>query len=259
MRIAVVTQEDSFYIPKLLSLLMAGRGRDIVAVTLLPGEMVKSAANIHKYLAFMGVVDFTRYVVRYSIYHAANLLFPRGLGGRFYSVRAVARRHDVPVIEPRGVNDPAHLDALRRLDVDLIVSIAAPQLFRKELLALPRHGCINIHNSLLPQYQGLLPSFWVLANGEAMTGTTVHYMNERIDAGALILQRATPIEDSDTLHSLVYRTKILIGPEMLLEAIDRIESGDVPAIDVDWSTATYYSFPDRDAVQRFRARNRKFR
>jgi methionyl-tRNA formyltransferase len=259
MKIAVVTQEDSFYIPKLLSLVMAGRGRDIVAVSILPGEMVKTVSNVRKYLAFMGPLDFTRYGIRYSIYHALNLLFPKGIGDRFYSVKAVARRHGVPILEPGKVNAAAHLEALRQLGVELIVSIAAPQIFKEELLALPKHGCINIHNALLPRYQGVMPSFWVLANGESTTGTTVHYMNERIDAGALILQRVTRIEDDDTLHSLIYRTKITMGPAMLLEAIDLIEGGQIPSIDVDWSQATYYSFPDREAVTRFRARNRKFR
>lgn len=259
MRIAVVTQEDAFYIPKLLSLVVDGRGRDIVAVSILPGEMVKTLANVRKYLAFMGPIDFTRYVIRYGIYHLLDRLFPRGVGGRFHSVRAVARRHGIRVLEPGRVNAPEHVEELRRLGVDLVVSIAAPQVFRSEILALPRYGCINIHNALLPRYQGLLPSFWVLANGEEETGTTVHYMNERIDAGAIILQRRTRIEPHDTLHSLVYRTKITIGPQMILEAIDLIERGQVPSVEVDWSEATYYSFPDREAVARFRARKRRFR
>lgn len=259
MRIAVITQEDAFYIPELLSRLMAGRGRDIVSITILPGEMVKTAANIRKYLDFMGLVDFTRYAVRYATYNLLDSVFRRGVAGRFYSVKAVARRHGVPVLEPRRVNDPVHVDALRRLEVDLIVSIAAPQILKREILGVPRHGCINIHNALLPRYQGLLPSFWVLANGERETGTTIHYMNERIDAGAIILQRTTPITEDDTLHSLVYRTKITIGPEMLLEAIRQIEEGRVRTIEVDWSNATYFSFPDRSAVRRFRARKRKFR
>jgi methionyl-tRNA formyltransferase len=259
MKIAIVTQEDSFYIPKLLSLVMAARGRDVVAVSILPGEMVKTVANVRKYLAFMGVIDFTRYAVRYSFYHLLNLLFPRGWSDRFYSVKAVARRHGVSILEPDRVNDPRHVAALRALGVDLIVSIAAPQVFKHELLALPRHGCINIHNALLPRYQGLLPSFWVLANGEDETGTTVHYMNERVDAGTIILQRRTRIEPDDTLHSLVYRTKIMLGPEMILQAIDSIERGTVPTVAVDWAEATYYSFPDGDAVKRFRDRKRRFR
>jgi len=259
MKIAIVTQEDSFYIPALVARFAAERAGDIAAVTILPGEMVKNSRNIRKYLAFMGPFDFLRYVTLYAGYMALNALFPRGFRGHFHSVRAVARHHGIPVLEPASVNEPAHVERLRELGVDLIVSIAAPQIFRRDILTLPRHGCINIHNALLPKYQGMMPSFWVLANGEEVTGTTIHYMNEKIDAGRIILQRTTPILESDTLHSLVYRTKITIGPEMLLEAVALIESGRVPVVETDWSAATYHSFPDAEAVKRFRARKRKFR
>ena len=64
------------------------------------------------------------------------------------------------------------------LDLDLVISINASQKFKSEILALPRLGCINVHGALLPRYRGRLPSFWVLANGEKETGTTVHFMNE---------------------------------------------------------------------------------
>ncbi len=257
MKILLVTQEDSFYIPRLISLLMPERAKDIVGVVILKGEMAKR--NIKKYWDFMGPVDFVRYVALYLTYHLLDRLYPRGRKGQFFSVAAVARAHGLPLFEPRSINDPAVHEEFRKLGVDLIVSIAAPQIFKKEILELPEHGCINIHNGLLPKYQGVLPSFWVLANNETHTGTTVHYMNEKIDAGAIILQEKVAVEPEDTLHSLVYRTKITIGPRMLLQAISLVEAGQVPTQETDWSQATYYSFPDAEAVRRFRALGRKFR
>lgn len=258
MKIAIVTQEDAFYIPRLIETVIASRS-DVVALTVLAGETQKSGRNIRKYVDFMGLRDFVAQATRYAIYGVLDRLFPRGVRGRFFSVRAVGRKRRLTILEPQNVNDREHLDALRRLGVDLIISVASPHIFRKELLSLPKHGCINIHNGLLPAYQGVLPSFWVLANGEEWTGTTVHYMNERIDAGEILLQERTKIEPDDTLHSLVYRTKITIGPRLLLRAIEMIESGSVRTITVDWSKATYFRFPDRDAVRRFRALGRRFR
>ena len=105
----------------------------------------------------------------------------------------------------------------------------------------------------------MLPSFWVLANGERVTGTTVHFMNEAIDAGDIIVQERFNITGEDTLHSLVCRTKIEIGPRLLLEAISRIEAGTVEARPMDLASGSYFSFPDRDAVARFRGHGRKFR
>jgi len=257
MKIALITQEDQYYIPRLIAAVMEERGDDVVAVVILPGEA--DAANARKYLEFMGVVDFSRQAARYVGYRALDAVMRRGVGGRYWSVRAVARRYGTPIVRADDVNDEALLRRLDDLGVDLVVSVAAPQIFGSRLLALPAHGCINIHNALLPAYQGMLPSFWVLANGERFTGTTVHFMNEEIDAGDVILQERFEISDEDTLHSLVCRTKIEIGPRLLLQAIAQIEAGTVEAQPMSGEKSSYYSFPDRAAVARFRAHGRRFR
>ncbi len=256
MKIVLVTQEDQYYIPRLIAGVMAERADDVAAVIILPGEA--EATNIRKYVEFMGVVDFTRQAARYAGYRLLDLIFRRGVGEHYWSVRAVARRHRTPVERVDDVNDEAFLARLDELGVDLVVSVAAPQIFRSKLLAVPGRGCINIHNALLPAYQGMLPSFWVLANGERFTGTTVHYMNERVDAGDIILQERFEISDEDTLHSLVCRTKIEMGPRMLLDAIRQIEAGTVDPKPMG-SEGSYFSFPDRAAVARFRQHGRRFR
>jgi len=256
-RIALVTQDDRYYVPRLIAAVMAERADDVVAVTILPGET--QAGNIRKYAEFMGVLDFARQGMRYAGYSVLNALFRRVIRDQYWSVGAVARRYRTPILHVADVNDQGHLARLEELDVDLVVSIAAPQIFQPQLLALPRQGCINIHNALLPEYQGMLPSFWVLANDERVTGTTVHFMNEAIDAGDIIVQERFNITGEDTLHSLVCRTKIEIGPRLLLEAISRIEAGTVEARPMDLASGSYFSFPDRDAVARFRGHGRKFR
>lgn len=256
MKIMLITQEDAFYIPRLLDGLMPARAGDIIGITILRGETAKR--NVRKYINFMGWWDFLRYGLWYAWYGVLDQLFPRGRGGHYFSVRGVARKYGIPVYEPDKVNSPEFLEQLKALQPDLIVSVAAPQIFKSELLRLPPLGCINIHNGLLPKYQGVLPSFWVLANNETETGTTVHYMNEKIDAGDIILQERVEVQPDDTLHALVYRTKVSIGPRLLLQAMDLIETGQVSIIPVDWSTATYFRFPDADAVRRFRGHGRRF-
>jgi methionyl-tRNA formyltransferase len=252
----IVTQEDAYYIPQLIARLMPERRGDIVGVTVLRGEMEKR--DVRKYLALLGLLDFARYVVRYGIYRVLDLIFRSGLRDHFFSVAGVARRYDVPLLKSDDVNSPEYLERLRALEVDLLISVAAPEIFRAELLSYPSHGCINIHNSLLPRYQGMLPSFWALANGERVTGTTVHFMNEQIDGGDILLQEEVPIEEGDTLHSLVYRTKVTVGPSLLLRAIRLIEEGEARPQRSNSSQASYYSFPDRQAAVRFRRLGRKF-
>jgi methionyl-tRNA formyltransferase len=256
MRIMLVTQEDPVYIPQFIAALMPARGKDIVGITILRGEI--AAANIWKYLAFLGPGDFVRRVGRYALARVSDMCFPTGRDGSYHSVRAVARKFGKALFEPRNVNERRYLEELTELGVDLIVSISAPQIFRREILDLPKNGCINVHNGLLPKYQGMMPSFWVLANGEKWTGTTIHYMDEAVDRGPIILREKTRIAEDETMHSLVYRTKAVIGPRLLLRAITLLEADEVETMEPDWSAGTYFGFPDRQAVGRFRAAGRKF-
>jgi methionyl-tRNA formyltransferase len=179
-------------------------------------------------------------------------------GGRSWSVEGAARRARVPCEVVPRVNAPAFVERLRGTGVDLLVSIACPQRFGAALLAVPRLGAINLHGALLPRYQGLLPSFWVLAKGEAETGVTVHWMDEAIDHGDILLQERFPIGPGDTVHSLVTRSKVGVGRRLLVDAIDRIERGTASRTPMDNALASYFSYPDDAAVREFRARGRRF-
>jgi methionyl-tRNA formyltransferase len=142
--------------------------------------------------------------------------------------------------------------------VSLLVSIACPQILHRDILAVPEQGAINLHGALLPDYRGVLPSFWVLANGETHTGATVHYMSERVDQGAVLLQERVPIRDDDTVHTLVRRTKVEVGGRLLVRAIGLIEQGAPAARPMDPAAGRAFGYPDADAVRRFRARGRRF-
>jgi methionyl-tRNA formyltransferase len=255
MRIYVLTQEDAFYIPGLLDHLFSKRP-DVIGVGIVPGELRRG--HVQRYLRLMGPRDFTVQVVNLAGHRAAEVVNRVLPLGRSFSVADAARRHRVPLERVPKVNAPAFIDSLRARGVELIVSVACPQVFKTELLRVPSRGAINIHGALLPDYQGMLPSFWVLANGEAQAGVTVHYMDEKIDNGDIIGQRSVPIEAGDTVHSLVKRSKIGIGKHLLVEAIEKIERGEVTRTKMDTSRARYFSFPDAEAVKRFRARGRRF-
>jgi methionyl-tRNA formyltransferase len=174
-----------------------------------------------------------------------------------YSVEGVAREYGVPLHETSSVNATAYLDFLRSLNLDLVISINASQKFKGGILALPRLGCINVHGALLPRYRGRLPSFWVLANGEKETGATVHFMNEDLDDGPILLQERVEISENDTQDTIIRRTKAL-GARLLVEAIDRLERGTVTTQPNDREQATYFSFPTREDGLRLRQQGRRF-
>jgi methionyl-tRNA formyltransferase len=164
----------------------------------------------------------------------------------------------VPLERVPDVDAPAFVESLRARAVDLLVSVACPQVLRRDILAVPARGAINLHGGLLPDYQGLLPSFWVLANGESHTGVTVHYMGERVDQGAVLLQERVPIRADDTVHTLVRRTKVEVGARLLAEAIALVERGAAAPRAVDPAAGRYFPYPDAAAIRRFRARGRRF-
>jgi len=260
MNLFLLTQPDAFYIPKLIDRFVEEKSdaARIVGASVLEGEI--AFENVPDYLRLMGVrgtllngLDFAR--------HKALDFYDQAVGiSGVYSVRGALRKYNVSEYTPENVNDPSFLRELERREVDLVISVACPQIVRTDLLEHPPQGVINIHGALLPKYRGKLPSFWVLANGEDTTGVTVHYMNEKLDDGPIIVQREVPIETDDTLHSLVLRSKVKHGAPALADAVRQIMEGEVELKkNEEEEEATYYSFPTSDAIQRFRKRGRKIR
>ncbi len=158
----------------------------------------------------------------------------------------VAFRNYLPLYQPQvNVNDPAFLEVLRKLEPDLFISMYFGRLFGPDLLALPKMGCLNMHPSLLPKYRGQGPSTWPIVNGESETGQTVHWLNEGIDAGDIIAQRAIPIAPDDTSRTLGKKLEDL-GVELFAETWPLIASGQAPRIAQDDSQATYSVAPRRE-------------
>ena len=154
------------------------------------------------------------------------------------------------------VNAPEFLDRLRRERVDLLVSVSCPQIFRRALIELPRRGILNIHGAILPQYRGVMPSFWMLANGEQQAGVSIYFVNETIDAGELCGQTIFSIDPKETLDEFIMRSKLMAG-ELLLRTIDAMERGDVQRRALNLAEGSYFNWPDAKAVRRFRAAGRR--
>ena len=176
------------------------------------------------------------------------------VGGQ--SIEGVCERQGVTCEAIRDVNEPAFLDRLRSLETQLIVSVSCPQIFRKPLIELPPLGCLNIHGAILPEYRGVMPSFWMLANGEKQAGVSIFFVNEDIDAGDLCGQRVFEIRENESLDDFLRRSKG-VAADLLLDVLADIEGGTVSRTPLDLSSGSYYSWPDREAVRRFRAAGRQ--
>lgn len=140
------------------------------------------------------------------------------------SVAELAERHDIPVLLRERPDDDDLALALKQADPDVIVANNWRTWLPPRIYDLPRFGTLNVHDSLLPAYAGFSPIIWALINGEPEVGLTAHLMNEGLDAGDIVVQRAVAVGDKDTATDLFHRTVALIG-EVTLEGLDLIAAG----------------------------------
>lgn len=211
-----------------------------------------------RFVRAFGVREFLLEISWYG-YRKVRDLWARAWGrGSAYSIKGLAKQYGLPLLQPEDINDPEFAATLRRLEPDLIISVSCPQIFRKDLLRLPPLGCINVHSSLLPNYRGMLPTFWAMAGAEDETGVTVHYMSEGVDGGDILVQKKVPITTEDTLHSLMRKCKEAAA-DAVVETIGRFKDRAVVALPNRVEEGAYFSFPSRDDVARFRSLGRRLR
>jgi methionyl-tRNA formyltransferase len=260
LRIVFVTPDEPSVMPAFFERAIPRLRGEVAAVAVVSPIYKKYSwlRQARRFVHSFGPRDFLVEAAHYGYHRAAGALSAalRRDGSR--SVRGICRARGVPVLSPEDVNAPEFLDTVRGIGPDLVVSVSCPQIFGRELLGLPRLGCVNVHSSLLPNYRGMLPTFWVLARGESTTGVTVHFMNEGIDGGAIIAQRVIPIAAEETLHSLMRKCKA-VAADLVLEAVDGFRHERVPVRPNPAGEGTYFSFPERQDVRRFRAAGRRMR
>lgn len=160
-------------------------------------------------------------------------------------VKVVAIESQLPVFQPKTLKDEEVQRELAALAPDLIVVAAYGKILPKAVLDLPPLGCINVHSSLLPKYRGAAPINWAVLNGEEMTGVTIMHMAEALDAGDIILQAATPIDQNETVEQLHDRLAVL-GAEQLSKAVTALADGTAPRIPQDESQYTYAPMLSRE-------------
>jgi methionyl-tRNA formyltransferase len=141
-------------------------------------------------------------------------------------VARAARRRGLPLAQPERVKHPDFLAALRALTPDVAVVAAFGQIFSQDLLDLPRHGCINLHASLLPRWRGAAPIQAAIAAGDATTGVTTMQMEAGLDTGPILLQEETAIAPCETAGELAARLASL-GAELVVRTLAALERGEV--------------------------------
>ncbi|MFL8709906.1 methionyl-tRNA formyltransferase [Clostridioides sp. GD02377] len=154
---------------------------------------------------------------------------PKGRGKKLgmSPVKELAIENNIPVYQPIKARDEEFIDTMKSLNPDVIVVVAFGQILPKEILEIPKLGCINVHVSLLPKYRGAAPINWVIINGEEKTGVTTMYMDEGLDTGDMILKTEVNLDENITAGEL-HDKMMNIGAETLKETLKLIEEGTAP-------------------------------
>ena len=163
-------------------------------------------------------------------------------------------KYSITIAQNSTINSQEFIQDIKEKEIELVVSIASPTIFKGELLQAPAKGCINYHTGLLPKYRGRQPLFWALLNDEEEFGITVHFMNHNIDDGPIISQKKITIDHQDSLHNL-YCKNIEQGPDVLVDSLEKIDNEPCKN---ESTQATYYSFPKKQDSHKFRKKGKTF-
>jgi len=147
----------------------------------------------------------------------------RGLQMQPTPVKKLARHASLPILQPDKLRDPQFIHNLREWQADLLVVVAF-RILPPEIFTIPPLGTINVHAALLPKYRGAAPIQWAIINGERETGVTTFFIEEKVDAGDMILQRKIGIGEFETAGELHDRMAVL-GADLLVETLAQIASG----------------------------------
>lgn len=198
-------------------------------------------------IVFMGTPDFAvPSLLTLSTKYNVSAVFtqpdrPKGRGKKlaFSDVKEAALSKNIPVYQPEKLKDDREcINILKELKPDFIIVVAFGQLLTKEVLDIPKYGCINLHGSLLPMYRGAAPIQWAVINGEKESGNTTMLMNEGLDTGDILLQNKVEISEKMTAGEL-YDILKERGADLLVETIEGYSKGQIHR--VKQSNDTFYA------------------
>jgi len=187
-----------------------------------------------KSILFMGTPEFAVKSLECLVNNNHNLIGvitaldkERGRGRKikFSPVKDYALKKEIPLFQPKNLKDQNFIDKIKNLNADLFVVVAF-RMLPKEIIDLPRLGCINLHASLLPEYRGAAPINWVIINGEKETGVTTFYINSKIDEGDTIDSKTIKIENDENAGSL-HDKLMTTGSQLVLKSVENIFNGNL--------------------------------
>ncbi len=253
-KIGIITQDDPFFLYETYEHLFEKYNKEkydfvfvIINQSTVSGKPKGFFEKIFETYRVFGLRFFSYYTFQYlkNIFKKKN------------RIEFLFKQKGIPILKlKKNINHKNSIEQINNYKPDIILSILGNQIFKQNLISIPKYGVLNLHTSLLPSYRGLLPTFWVLLNDEEYTGVTVHLVDEGIDTGEIICQKKIKIDDK-TQRELIKETKIM-GMDCILEAMDIVSSNQKQNVLSEKYVESYFGFPTRKDVKEFIKKGKRF-
>ena len=247
LRVFLITQEEPFYLPKMIRHLIAEQGDDyeiIGATRLQPHRKNKSMG--HWFRERLRIYTWWELAMAGGLFAYTKLWakwWSKLSGKSAYSVHNAYRRGKITEYRTEDVNAAKYITTLRDLKIDVIISISPPQIFESALLNIPTRYGLNAHGTLLPRHRGVFGSFWTLFDKDKEAGATIHTMVEKLDDGDILWQEEFPVTSRDTQYSIARRTKGAMSEAMPV-LLHQIRVGEEKPIAAKYSSS-YHRAPTK--------------
>ena len=259
MRIVILAMDDPLYTNDFIKGIIQHRKKDIILFAYVTkGDRMTLGRDRSKleYLLslffIMGPVAYAKNVYKTIIHKSKKKLSNIKLS-KDPTVYSWAQSLGIETKKITNPNSRKFCEYLKSLEPDVIIN-QSQSIIKKRLLSVPKIGVLNRHNALLPKNRGRLTPFWVLYKKEQETGVSIHFVDEGIDSGDIIVQKEISITGKDNFNTIV-KKNYQLATQAMLEALDLLEKGNLKLIDNKDSEATYNKIPTLKEAWEYRKNN----
>lgn len=248
MKVFITVTEEPVFINPFLKKVIQAIPSEIIGIAVVRGSILslKEGRSKAKYLLTIALItNPIQLLKRAAIVFSFGLLqMLRRIGIKNpLSITKVAEELRIPVTYVKNVNSEEFIGFLKQQEPDVIIN-QAQAILKKDFISVPKIGCLNRHGALLPRYRGRLAPFWAYVNMEQETGVSIHFVDEKLDSGPILVQKRIRIGRFDTLDTLLSKI-FLVAPQAMLEGLELIRSNQYEdrLIDNSAELASYFSSP----------------
>jgi methionyl-tRNA formyltransferase len=255
MKIYIITMDDPIQTYRFIKEIIDAKQHEIVGLAIPNGDRLTISKGKSKYayilslLVIMGPWHFVKSSVITVAFKIKKKLYGMGIG-KNPSIAAYAQSKNIETRTITTPNSKKFREFLGTLDLDIIIN-QSQNIVKKELLSIPKIGVLNRHNALLPKNRGRLTPFWVSLRNEKETGVSIHFVEEGIDSGDIVVQKKYSVEKRDNFNSIV-KKNYNIASKAMIEAVDILASKNYQLISNNDDEATYNTTPTLSEAVRYR-------